>query len=152
MNCREAKTELALLVGNDLPDPADREALKRHVSTCPTCRAQYRQLKQAFSVLEQSEKECTYETRDSLWPAVSARLTKRRSEPQLNLRKWWPLGSFLAACLLVAFFLQPIQQHPENRPIDRGLFPSVTPLVPHDHEKPTLPAPDEPKKPLFLKP
>ena len=127
MNCREARTEIALLVGNDLEDASARELLRQHVSGCPECRQYYRQMKQSFKVLEQADKSETYETRESLWPAVSQRLQHRRPEAP-SRRQWWPIATFLAACVVVVAIINaPMPQHApgSHSTYDRGIMPDL---------------------------
>ncbi|MCA9080059.1 MAG: hypothetical protein KDA58_05840, partial [Planctomycetaceae bacterium] len=143
MNCREARTEIALLVGNDLEDASARELLRQHVSGCPECRQYYRQMKQSFKVLEQADKSETYETRESLWPAVSQRLKHRRPEAP-SRRQWWPIATFLAACVVVVAIINaPMPTHnPGTHPTyDRGMMPDLFPVPqavhPSVHPAPT---------------
>ncbi len=143
MNCREAKAEIALLVGNDLKDAGARESLRRHVSACPECRGHYQRLKQTFRVLEQADKTETFEVRESLWPALSTRLRHRQQEQKPSRRQWWPLASFLAACLVVVAIVNtPAPQHPHAPAVDRGM---MSELFPVSSDVSPEPLPDRPE-------
>lgn len=148
MNCREAQIDIALLVGNDLEDADAREHLRQHMTSCPDCRQHYRNLKSTLPVLGQSEREPTYEVRESLWPAVSQRLQRRQQDAgQLNPRKWWLPGIFLAACVMLVVMIQPPLQHHANQlHQDKGLLPSLPVVEPHT--APSVPAETQPKPKL----
>ena len=144
MNCREAKAEIALLVGNDLEDAGARESLRRHVSACPECRGHYQRLKQTFKFLEQADKTETFEVRESMWPALSTRLRHRQQEQKPSRRQWWPLASFLAACIVVVAIINtPAPEHSHAPVVDRGMMSELFP-VSGDVSQGPLPHRDEP--------
>jgi hypothetical protein len=127
MNCRDCKTEIALHVGHDEVDPDRWEEVRRHVSTCVSCRVHYKRMKSALGVLEQADAASTYETRDSLWPELSARLDAPppRKGPR-DRGRWLPYASFAVACLLfiVIWGFQPqAEVNPMGPPTFRGISP-----------------------------
>lgn len=107
MNCRHAKMEIALCVGEDLTDADRREQLRQHLTGCRECRAHFKRLKGMFQVLEQAEEQQTYDTADSLWPSLSGRLGQprtRRQGPRFN--GWVPFSVMAAACILLMIVMQ----------------------------------------------
>lgn len=154
MKCREARLEIALLVGNDLQDAAAREVLKQHVSVCPECRQHYRDLKQSLGVLEQADKPSTFEVRESLWPKVSQRLQiRRQQESAPRPKRWWPMAAVMAACVLLLVLIQPAPQpSPSGIPMERGMFPMSLPGVEQPRPETSVPpahhtSPDKPVVP-----
>ncbi|MCA8992637.1 MAG: zf-HC2 domain-containing protein [Planctomycetaceae bacterium] len=146
MNCREAQNEIALLVGDDLDDVTTRKTLKKHVAQCPSCHAHYRSVRQAVAVLTSSDRAETFESRDSLWPNVQKRLKERRPRTKgPGFRKWWPLGAFMAACVVVVFLIQPpLDTTVNTEPVGRGMFPDMTPHA--QPEKPPVASGSEESK------
>lgn len=139
MNCRQARIDLALCVGEDLPDAARRESLRQHVAHCPGCRAHYKRLRGTLRVLESSDRDRTYDVGGSLWPQLSNRIRRLEEAPQPASRfnGWLPFVAVTAACamLVVAMDLQgpaPAQPH-GVRPIARDMFSgsSLLPDLPH---------------------
>ncbi|RLS52673.1 MAG: hypothetical protein DWH91_16065 [Planctomycetota bacterium] len=94
MNCGEAQQELALWVGQDLTDPVRIETLRRHVAICPVCGQRAKALKASLVALGSLEVPQTYDTIDSLWPEVEARIMARQSQPPMrsSLVIWAALG------------------------------------------------------------
>ena len=152
MKCREARQEIALLVGNDLQDAAAREVLKQHVSVCPECRQHYRDLKQSLAALEQADKPSTFEVRESLWPKVSQRLqVRRQQEAAPRPKRWWPMAAVMAACVVLLVLIQPAPQpSPSGVPMERGMFPMSLPNVEQPRPNPPVPPSDKtlPDKPV----
>jgi len=120
MKCREAHSQMALYLGHDLPDRAEWEEVRRHISTCSSCRTHFRKLRSAMNALDQAETESTYEVRNSMWPELRERINsqpRKRSEGVYN--KWLPMASVVVACLafVAVWFQQPI---PPNAPIQHS--------------------------------
>ena len=103
MNCRQARIDLALCVGEDLPDAARRESLRQHVLQCPGCRAHYKRLRGALGVLESSDHERTYDVCGSLWPQLSVRIRRLEETPLPSSRfnGWLPFVAVTAACAML---------------------------------------------------
>ena len=122
MKCRDAKTELALFVGQDHSDTQRWEEVRRHVSACVGCRVHFQRLKQSLAVLESSEPESTYDRRGSLWPELRKRLDAQPVPRVAGLQTWMPVTSVVVACLLlVAVVIH--EPAPSDRPhstISRG--------------------------------
>jgi hypothetical protein len=103
MNCRQARIDLALCVGEDLPDAARRESLRQHVAQCPGCRAHYKRLRGTLRVLESSDRDRTYDVGGSLWPQLSNRIRRLEESPGPSSRfnGWLPFVAVTAACAML---------------------------------------------------
>lgn len=111
MNCRQAQQDIALFVGHDLDDPRDRDDVKRHVATCPDCRAHYRRMKGTLKVLAHADAPETYTTTGSLWPELAGRINDRRpTGPRGRFNGWAPFVAMTAACLA----LMVVVNEPQN--------------------------------------
>lgn len=121
MNCRQAKSELALWVGGDLTESSALE-LERHVAVCPSCRtlreglsASHTALQAAAAapVLRPAHEESTTARREanrprpasdsSIWPAVSARITRSEQSRSQRFNGWVPAMAVSAACVAILF-------------------------------------------------
>ncbi len=110
MNCRHARSDLALWVGRDLTDTHRREELRRHVSRCPECRTHYSRLKQTLRVLESTDEAPTYDAAESLWPELSSRIQQRAATrgrgPTSRFNGWLPFVAMTAACALLVVVME----------------------------------------------
>ncbi|REJ90164.1 MAG: hypothetical protein DWQ34_17945 [Planctomycetota bacterium] len=108
MNCRQAKSTIALWVGEDLSDRQQREELKRHLAACPACRTHYRRLKKTFRVLENADRDPTYDASDSLWPELANRIQEQQSSrfSKSRFNGWPPFVAMTAACALLIVAMQ----------------------------------------------
>lgn len=115
MNCRHARSDLALWVGRDLTDTQRREELRRHVSRCPECRSHYTRLKQTLRVLENADETPTYDAASSLWPELSGRIQQRAASrgPTSRFNGWFPFVAMTAACALLVVVME---TRPAQRP------------------------------------
>jgi hypothetical protein len=122
MNCRHARSDLALWVGRDLTDTQRREELRRHVSRCPECRSHYARLKQTLRVLENADETPTYDAAASLWPELSGRIQQRAASrgPTSRFNGWFPFVAMTAACALLVVVM-------ETRPAQRPT-PGIGPI------------------------
>ena len=130
MNCRQARIDLALCVGEDLPEAARRESLRQHVAQCPGCRAHYKRLRGTLQVLESSDRDRTYDVGGSLWPQLSNRIRRLEEAPAppSRLNGWLPFVAVTAACALLVVVID-VQAPPGARP---SSAPSVArDILPH---------------------
>lgn len=139
MKCREAHSQMALYLGHDLSDRAEWEEVRRHISTCSSCRTHFRKLRSAMNALDQAETESTYEVRSSMWPELRQRINaqpRKRSEGTYN--KWLPMASVMVACFafVAVWFQQPL---PPNAPVQH------TPKGMYSLDFGTTPSTDRPK-------
>lgn len=144
MNCRQARIDLALCVGEDLPDAARRESLRQHVAQCPGCRAHYKRLRGTLQVLESSDRDRTYEVGGSLWPQLATRIRRMEESPGPSARfnGWLPFVAVTAACALLVVVID--LQAPNGGPAPhthsvardilggRSILPTLPPPGNHD--------------------
>lgn len=135
MNCRQAKAEIALWVGQDLPDPSRREHLRRHVAQCPGCRVHFKRLKSTLRLLESTDHEQTYDVGDSLWPALARRIEclENSGAPTSRFNGWLPFVAVTAACalLVVVMEMQPASSpSAPTTPVAREMWASPSFLPP----------------------
>lgn len=160
MNCRQARIDLALCVGEDLPEAARRESLRQHVAQCPGCRAHYKRLRGTLQVLESSDRDRTYDVGGSLWPQLSNRIRRLEEAPvpPTRLNGWLPFVAVTAACamLVVVIDLQtpatpgaPSAQSVGRDILPHGWVPELSksdeqsvflPIGPHPHPQRPLDA------------
>lgn len=124
MTCEQIQNDIALWVGNDAT-PQEAEQVRQHLATCPECRAQAQRLKTAMAMVGRSTPEPTYDTTDSLWPAIARRLPQRpRKTPETSWRRWLPsvAATVVAAGVMVAVVVFPPQNNgPIGDQIPRGV-------------------------------
>lgn len=113
MNCRSARTAIALWVGNDLDEQASQR-LQRHLATCPRCRDHWLDLKRSLDVLQ-----CVEGTPEGLplgevWPSVAARIARRGHQASLQrFNGWLPAVAVAVACLAVVVLTEDASMPPE---------------------------------------
>ena len=117
MDCKTARHQVALLVGQDLPE-ADAVQLQRHLATCPPCREQRTRLQTTFDRVL-SVAESANDNSPGLWPAISSAIRVRGVSPGLNARQFngWVAGLAVAATLLA---MVTISQHLPTASYDYG--------------------------------
>jgi hypothetical protein len=118
MNCRHARSDLALWVGHDLTDTQRRDELRRHVARCPDCRSHYKRLKDSLRILEDADRAPTYDAADSLWPELSSRIQRRAAQhgPSSRFNGWLPFVAVTAASALLVVMM-------ETRPASQSSYP-----------------------------
>lgn len=102
MNCRQARTELALWVGGDLDERATGE-LERHVCACPQCRELRERLAEACGSLRDAGRmEAFPVDRPTTWPRLARRIEayeRRPFAPRFN--GWVPAVAVASICLAI---------------------------------------------------
>lgn len=119
MNCKHARTMIALLVGQDLDDAADH-TLQKHMAACEECRSQAARMTTALRVLRDAEDVPAFSRQSSLWPSIARHVEARRATglaEQFN--GWVPALAVMAAGLLIAVFWN--QSVPVSDPWHRNL-------------------------------
>ena len=130
MRCKQAKHEIALSVGRDLVESAERR-LQRHLAVCPDCREYRRELSRDLSVLDECEDETEHA---SVWPSVQRRLAELPAVPPSRPSYGWaPAFAVVAACLIMYVSMDPSwvpgQSSPiETQPISAPVLPP-TPII-----------------------
>jgi predicted anti-sigma-YlaC factor YlaD len=97
MKCKDAKTQAALLIGNDL-EPTALEEVRKHLGQCPGCREHFERLSSCLEVLQGPAQSWNGES-ESLWPKLSARLASPNvGQKPHRLNGWAPTLAVAAAC------------------------------------------------------
>jgi hypothetical protein len=97
MNCKQAKTQVALLIGNDL-EPAALAEVRNHLGQCAGCRQHFERLASCLEVLQAPPRAYNAEE-VSLWPKLSARLASPNAgQKPHRLNGWAPTLVVAAAC------------------------------------------------------
>lgn len=99
MNCKRARANIALWVGDDLDDSAERD-LRRHVVDCPACHEYWHDMKTGLQILQDSQGRAK-STGKSLWPSLATALVPEHqyaSRPS-RFNGWVPAVAVAAACL-----------------------------------------------------
>ena len=106
MKCKDAKSFIALWVGQDLDD-SELESLQPHLAECSSCAAHWDEMKSSMNVLQQvSSAGLVKDDHRSLWPKVAANISSRQHVSQkAGHRRWVPAIAVCAACLAVAAFI-----------------------------------------------
>ena len=99
MNCKQAKSEIALWAGNDLDDSA-LQGLQDHLDECPCCSSHWARMKQTVDLLHRgTEEELPREYVGSVWPEVAAQIAVRRESLLMTrFNGWLPAVAVSAAC------------------------------------------------------
>jgi hypothetical protein len=120
MNCKHAKTQLALMIGNDL-EPRTLEEVRTHLGQCVGCRKHFQQLSSALEVLQAPPRSWNLE-HESLWPKLSTRLASSTAgQKPHRLTGWAPTLAVAAACLAMFWVVS-------------SQWPSVGPAQPADFQ------------------
>ena len=97
MNCKQAKTHVALLIGNDL-EPAALADVRNHLGQCVSCRQHFEKLSSCLEVLQAPPRGYSPEE-ESLWPKLSVQLASPTTgQKPHRLNGWAPSLAVAAAC------------------------------------------------------
>ncbi len=126
MNCKRARSEIALWVGDDL-DQSARHELERHLAECPSCRDHRNRMRASLDMLYGAEDsvdtsgDSVASTHDSLWPGLSGRLELRDEARKASRFNGWVASLSLAAMVLamVALSQNLARPLPNSGDIDR---------------------------------
>ena len=104
MNCKRARSEIALWVGNDLDEVAEAK-LEQHLAECHHCRKNWREMQASLSTLREPNYDSYRSQYDSVWPRLSAQLPSREEIRRAErFNGWLPAVTVVAACLMMATF------------------------------------------------
>ncbi len=119
MNCSQARRDIALWVGQDLDDVTRRVELRSHLAECVDCHQHFRRMKRTYQLLERADQEPTFQSGDSLWPAVATRIAQpHRMAPLSRFNGWMPFVAMTAACLTLMLV---VNERPDPQaPVMRG--------------------------------
>ena len=114
MNCKQAKTQVALLIGNDL-EPAALQEVRNHLGQCVGCRQHFERLSSCLEVLQTPPRSWNADD-ESLWPKLSARLASPNAgQKPHRLSGWAPTLAVAAAC--TAMFWVASSHWSANQPV-----------------------------------
>ncbi len=125
MNCKRARANIALWVGDDLDDATGHQ-LERHLATCPPCREHRERMQTGLTILSEVKCENTATSADSIWPTVSSRLSvcdEALRAPRFN--GWVP------AIAVAGIFLAIVSIASTSGPAPQ--FPTLVPAQPADN-------------------
>ena len=106
MHCRTAQRQMALAVGEDLPQ-AESVELNVHLAECATCQQAWSQHQQCFTALQSSRVESIVAPRTTVWPVVARRIQRRALTPRrVELNGWIASLVVASASVLVFVFSQ----------------------------------------------
>jgi len=99
MNCRAARKQIGLWVGNDLSQSAI-ESLEQHIENCPKCQERAEALLSSSDVLLAFNTETVRSPSDSVWDGVRQQI---EADPRRERRRSYQLtgGLLLAAAMLL---------------------------------------------------
>lgn len=103
MNCRTARKQIALLVGDDLSQPEAAE-LMVHLRACPECAENRREMGASSGVLSACNDEPVRRDHESLWPDVRANLQVMEAyqPPRRRLAPGSVMAVAVAVCVTFA--------------------------------------------------
>ena len=162
MNCKRARSEIALWVGNDLDEEAEAK-LEQHLAECHHCRKYLREMQASLSTLREPNHDSYRSQFDSVWPRLSTQLPSREKIRRAErFNGWLPAATVVAACLMMATFSM---MNPPGESSAPGAFASDQsalivlpfPIVPPRQDDPLnffpIPVGDDPRfKPVLLGP
>jgi anti-sigma factor RsiW len=167
MNCKRAQAQIALAVGGDLDDAAERE-LHKHLDGCVECHRHWRQMNDTWALLLDREDELP-DPHDSVWPDLQVKLPSRRALMSRARFNGWTVALAMAAiCLaMVSMWRTANTSEPMLGPeqitelpqldvprIPEGWSPQPGFRQPQLHEVDqflSLPANEQPRRPLGLR-
>jgi hypothetical protein len=128
--CYWVRKQLALAVGDDLPDH-DQAAIEKHLNVCADCQAHRAALQRSREAMLVSRVEFDAgPPSESLWPALQLRLPLTQDTPR---RSWLPAGAMAAAGVAIAVLV-----------VDRsGDFAGSLPASPYDLPAQRFPSPTD---------
>ncbi|WP_166824610.1 anti-sigma factor family protein [Thalassoroseus pseudoceratinae] len=119
MNCQQARSQIALWVGDDL-DASAWESVQEHVRRCPSCQSYQTRMQRMLELLGASddsqdpsaESELSH---DSLWPALAAQLPKPQRKPRSDeFNGWIPAFAMAAVCMVMVFAVSRVPQRTDD--------------------------------------
>lgn len=117
MNCRRARPNIALSIGNDLDEQSERD-VRRHLAVCPQCRQYAHSLRESLKVLERSERTPAEQMHDSVWPDLSKRLRPADTGRREQFNGWMPALAVVVACMTLVLISNNTRPTGPVRPAD----------------------------------
>jgi hypothetical protein len=154
MNCKQAKSRVALLIGNDL-EPAALADVRQHLGQCVSCRQHFDKLSSCLEVLQAPPRGFNPDG-ESLWPKLSVRLASPTAgQKPHRLNGWAPSLAVAAACTAMFWvasknWLPTAGVEPAAPPVmvyPTGERPSESPnVMPLENSRPIRPRVQKPSK------
>jgi len=126
MNCKQAKTQLALLIGNDL-EPCALQEVRNHLGQCVGCRQHFERLSRALEVLQAPPRSWNPE-HESLWPKLSTRLASPAAGQKPHRLSGWAPSLAVAAACLAMFWVVSSQWSGDRAPLSNGIEIQAQPI------------------------
>lgn len=128
MRCKHARHEIALSIGKDLAESAERK-LQRHLATCPDCRDYRREMEEGLSVLQEAGDEPHHR---SIWSSVENRLAELPEPRAWQSFSLAPAFAVVAACLIMYVSVDSAWVSRQSSPVDVTPVsaPQVVPTTP----------------------
>jgi len=120
MNCKRAKTQLALLIGNDL-EPVAVQEVRKHLDECGSCREHLQRLSASLDVLQAPVNSTWNAQSESLWPKLSVRLASQGAPSKAHRMNGWAASLSVAAACTAMFLVARHQFPSESAPAQQGI-------------------------------
>ena len=147
MNCKRAQAQIALAVGGDLDDAAERD-LHGHLGGCVDCHRHWKQMSDTWALLLDREDDLP-DPHDSVWPDLQVKLPNRRELMSRARFNGWTVGLAVSAVCLAMVSMWQTANTPEpgleatvrDVPPPASDFPPQPPTIrPHLGQANTMPA------------
>jgi hypothetical protein len=159
MSCKQARTDIALWIGNDLEED-DVLHVERHIAGCPQCREHAADLEASLKVLQATP--APVDAGGSIWPRLAARLSGLESRRRLErFNGWLPAATAVAASVTIIVLLEARRPDVTPAPPNFSALPyssmpssGVIPLHPSPAAPPSesmVGSPADPETPQLLK-
>ena len=136
MHCRTAQRQMALAVGEDLPQ-AEAIDLNVHLADCASCQQAWTQHQRSFAALQSSRVEPDAPQRTTVWPMVARRIQRRALAPhRVELNGWIASLVVMAASVLVFVFSQEELDTLKTSEVQRPLIGGTPVLLVPDASSP----------------
>ena len=137
MRCRTAQRQMALAVGEDLPQ-AETAELNHHLAGCATCQQAWSTHQECITALQSSREEHVVSLpRTTVWPILARRIQRRALTPRRVVLNGWIGGLVVmsASILVFVFSLEEEEFAKPSRP--RRVIVTGTPVM-HAHDSYSL--------------
>ena len=129
MRCRTAQRQMALAVGEDLPQ-AETAELNCHLAGCATCQQAWSRHQECMSALQSSREEHVVSLpKTTVWPVLARRIQRCALAPRRVVLNGWIGGLVVmsASILVFVFSLEEEEYAKPSRP--RRVIITGTPVM-----------------------
>ena len=102
MHCAQARTQIALLVGSDLPE-GDRPEVQRHLLQCKTCSQYHRELVDLHQKLQLISADDATPQAVSIWDDIAPQIQLASANRQTRSFNGYVAGLAVAATVMAMF-------------------------------------------------